>query len=392
MPPSPRVLSVWKRLVFACVPVLVTIALVELLFRGLVQPQREDPALRWRFLQRFHPFLGIYRRPAGKRTLKGEYGTRTFTTNHLGFRGEEIDERKPDGAFRIACMGGSTTENEFVDDSETYCALLQHMLRDAARNPKVEVINAACATYSTAHSFISYSLRVCELQPDLITIYHGINDLVPGMCPGFEPDYSHFYRFYHMVGAVQTDLRLAMRTPLDGLLGWSAIYRFTKARVAERVRSRIAEPASFRVAPACRVTGAGPAVFERNLRAIIRLAKGDGTNVLLCTFPYSLRENMSPQDRQRLGGFGWYKFLTVEGVIDGLLRHNLIVRRLAKEEGCLLCDLEAVVPKDFDHFFDACHIRPKGQKLAAQALCKSILAAKLIPARADMHENSRPKR
>lgn len=373
-------------------PLLAVLALAELSFRAFVSCGHEDPSLRWRYLQRFHPFLGIYRRPSGKKVLRDQHGSRTFTTNRLGFRGEEVCERKPDGVYRIACLGGSTTENEFVDDSATYCAILQTLLSNAVRTPKVEVVNAGCATYSTAHSFINYALRVCDLEPDLVTIYHGINDLVPGMCPGFETDYAHFYRFYHLVGAAQTDLALGIRTPLDSMLGWSAAYRFAKGRLARRVRSQIAEPESFRVAPASRVSGPGPEVFERNLRALIRLAQGDGAKVLLCTFPYALRGNMSPQDFRHLGEFGWYKFLTVEGVIDGLVRHNVIVRQLAEDEHCLLCDLEAVVPKDFEHFFDACHMSPNGQALAAEALSRTILAAKAIPARADMHGNSRPRR
>ena len=372
-------LPLWKKLLFASLPALVVLAAIEVACRAT---ERHDPpqlVRRWRFLQRFHPFMGIYRRPSGRKVLDDAYGRRTFTTNKLGLRGDDIVEWKTPGVYRICCLGGSTTENEFVDDRDTYCAKLQCLLRERTGRARLEVVNAGCATYSTAHSFINYALRICDLKPDLVTIYHGINDLVPGMCPEFRPDYSHFYGFYHKVGALETDLELTVRTPFDPLLDWSAAYRLCQRRLAQRERSRFREPAYFATRPASRVSGPGPAAFERNVRATIRLARADGAKVLLCTFPYSLRHDMPRRDRNRWGQFGWSKFLTIDGVIDGLQRHNVILTQVARQEHTLLCDLERVVPKDTEHFFDSCHLTPKGQEVAAQALAKTILAAGLVP-------------
>jgi len=376
--PRRRRFPFWKKLIFAALPLIALFLLVEGACRALVRPESEDLALRWRYLQRFHPFLGIHRRPSGRKVLDDRYGRRTFTTNSLGLRGEEVETRKPEGVFRICCLGGSTTENEFVDDRETYCALLQGLLRRQTASAQIEVVNAGCATYCTAHTLINYALRICELDADLITIYHGINDLVPGTCPGFTSDYSHFYRFYHTVAATQTDLHPIVSPEFDPILDWSATYRFCKRQFTRRARSQIQEPKVFRTPPKSRVSGPGPPTFERNLRAIVRLAQSHGAKVLLCTFPYSLRENLSSAERGNLGGFGWFKFLTIEGVIDGLQRHNVIIERLANEEGALQCDLDRAVPRDFDHFFDACHLRPKGQRIVAEELCSTILGAKLV--------------
>ncbi len=377
-PPAKRRFPLWKKLAFATVPLIAVLALVELGFRLFAPGEQEDITKRWRFLQEFHPFLGIDRRPQGRKVLDDEHGKRTFTVNNIGFRGQDVQARKPAGVFRIACLGGSTTENEFVDDSQTYCAILQRLLREQTGRRDVEVVNAGCATYSTAHSFINYALRVSDLQPDLVTIYHGINDLVPGMCPGFRSDYRNFYRFYHLVGALQTDLELRIETPLDRVLRWSVAYRFCTRAVARSMVSQVREPRSFKVQPANRVTGEGPRIFERNLRAIITLAQANGSRVLLCTFPYVLRPDMTPAERGRLGGYGWFKFLTVRGVIDGLQRHNVIIERLAKEKGTLLADLATAVPKDFEHFFDSCHMTPEGQAVAARELTRVIMQSEVI--------------
>ncbi len=381
-PPQPqRRAALWKKLALAAGSTLACLAALEIGVRLLNPRPAEDVTRRWRFLQEFHPFLGIDRRPGSRKVLDDRYGRRAFTVNRLGFRGEEIAAKKPPGVFRIACLGGSTTENEFVDDSQTWCAVLQRLLRRRAGDDRIEVVNAGCATYTTAHSFINYALRVSDLKPDVVVIYHAINDLVPESCPGFTPDYRTFYRFYHLVGALQTDLHLEMETPLDPVLGWSALYRFVKREWARAVVGRFREPAAFHVRPADRLPPERSLVFERNLRAILRLVKADRARALLCTFPSVLRPDLSAADRARLGGYGWFKFLTVEGVYDGLQRHNAVIERLAREEGALLADLDAAAPKDFEHFFDACHMTPRGQRIVAETIARALWRAGLPPRR-----------
>jgi len=373
-------MRLWKKLVFALVPLLVCLAAAELVCRILTPVEPEQRALGWRYLQQFHPFLGITRRPNGVKTLDDRYGKRTFTTNRWGYRGPEFKAKKPQGGWRMVCLGGSTTENEFVDDSKTYTVLLQGLLRERTGNANIEVVNAGCATYSTAHSLINYALHASDIDADLVSVYHGINDLVPGMCPGFVPDYAHFYRGYHLATALDTDLQFTLDTPLDSAFGWSALFRLCRKNMTVWLKPRPVNPERVPTRRASRVSGPGPAVFERNLRAIVRLAKANDARVLLCTFPSSLRPGMAQEELRHLGfwTYGWFTFLDVNGVMDGLHRHNAIVQRVAKEDDALLADLAAAVPRDFDHFFDSCHMTPKGQRVAAEALAKIILQAGLI--------------
>src|SRR5262249_515888 len=73
--------------------------------------------------------------------LGGTSETARFTVNSRGFRGSE----PPSNAIRILCIGGSTTECLYLDDSVAWPELLmEHLNRDPARLP-VHVENAGMA-------------------------------------------------------------------------------------------------------------------------------------------------------------------------------------------------------------------------------------------------------
>ncbi len=86
---------------------------------------------------------------------------------------------KPPAVYRIACLGGSTTYGDGVDDWRlTYPALLQDSLR-AWGVSEVEVVNAGVPGYSSYESVINLEFRVLDLHPDLVFFYEAINDVYP---------------------------------------------------------------------------------------------------------------------------------------------------------------------------------------------------------------------
>ncbi len=96
--------------------------------------------------------------------------------NRAGFRGPEIEIDKPDDVFRIVAMGGSTTYGHQLAVDETWPARLEVILREDYGYENVEVINAGGPGYSSTHSLINFLLRVVELDPDMVFVYHAVND------------------------------------------------------------------------------------------------------------------------------------------------------------------------------------------------------------------------
>lgn len=121
-----------------------------------------------------HPFLGYALRPGYSAEEPQQR-----SINSWGFRGPEVTREKPDGVYRIVCLGGSSTYGHTPSsDATTWPARLQHWLNDAvAESPRpVEVLNAGCSGYSTVESTANLALRMLDFDPDLVIVYHTIND------------------------------------------------------------------------------------------------------------------------------------------------------------------------------------------------------------------------
>ena len=106
------------------------------------------------------------------------YMTATVTTNGLGLRGAEIKPKRQD-EFRILSLGESTSFGLFVNDDETYAAVLQRQLNDRLETDRFNVINAGIGAYTSFQSLTYLTLRGLDLEPDLVLFYHEYNDYLP---------------------------------------------------------------------------------------------------------------------------------------------------------------------------------------------------------------------
>lgn len=133
-----------------------------------------------------HPYC-LYRKLPG---VSGRY-----PSNRLGYAGiREYAVEKPANTVRVFVVGGSTAEDhdpEFGPDS-SWPAQLEDILRERHPDVNIEVINAGLSGYSSAESLSDFIFRGLELKPDILLVYHSVNDaLTIQMADGFRPDYSH---------------------------------------------------------------------------------------------------------------------------------------------------------------------------------------------------------
>jgi hypothetical protein len=107
---------------------------------------------------------------------RGEF---TFRTNNLGLRRDTPSSiEKPKGTRRILVLGDSQTDG-YVDNPETFAALLESALATSPGTAAVEVFNAGVVGYSPAQEYLWYQQRGSVLRPDVVVlvVYPG-NDLV----------------------------------------------------------------------------------------------------------------------------------------------------------------------------------------------------------------------
>src|SRR5690606_16916383 len=122
-----------------------------------------------------HPYLAYSLTP-GYRSWKNAPSQASH--NSLGFRGPETTWEKPEGVYRIACLGGSSTYGHTpTSDATTWPARLGVHLSQRYPERRIEVINAGTSGYSTFESIVNLAFRVSQLEPDLVIVYHSINDM-----------------------------------------------------------------------------------------------------------------------------------------------------------------------------------------------------------------------
>jgi lysophospholipase L1-like esterase len=287
--------------------------------------------------------------------------------NRLGYRGPDIQIPKPDGIFRIVALGGSTTYGFFLDSTETYPAQLQQVLRDDYGYTNVEVINAGVPFYSTWDSLVNLAFRVLELQPDLVIVYHAINDVY---ARNVEPDcYSGMNPMRGL-------------SPIAGIwvggthqLSRSVLYRYITINMGWRPDPNSLERAGIHSAGVPCSSGQGisfedalkanpPTYFERNLRNIVAIARANNVQVMLSSWAYFTGSDIMKD--------------YMKSAADEM---NVIIARLADELDVPYYDLMGHMPYNPDYWeWSGYHQSPACTHYQAQQYAAFLIDQGMLPA------------
>ena len=118
----------------------------------------------------YEPYTAIALRPNYEFRINNFY----YHINSLGFRSKELIEPKPPEVFRVFILGGSTVEGG-LNDRWTIDTYLGQELKKYYQG--VEVINAGIVGYTSQEELALLQTKILDLQPDLVVIFDGRNDL-----------------------------------------------------------------------------------------------------------------------------------------------------------------------------------------------------------------------
>ncbi len=297
-----------------------------------------------------------------------------FSTNNLGFRGDDLVRPKPVDELRIFTIGGSTMECIVLDDSRDPSRLLQDTLDEMSEGRQVRVYNAGKSGDRSYDHLAMVTQRIAHLQPDVLVVFAGVNDLMAGL---FGVDYLHL-----------EPRQIARADLLKFLAGESQLYRraHTAARRFRRRTAReIQETIAFETNYAEKVTlqqsfpaiEAPPRVdlgsYATNLRSIVAVGRAAGARVVLMTQASTWNSTVDPEASRwhwmRLRQDGVYR----EDLMDAALEsYNDVMRGLAATENVEIVDLAATMSKSLEWFYDDVHFNDAGARAAAAALAAQL--------------------
>lgn len=326
-----------------------------------------------------HRYLGYYPTPNYENTEK------TNRHNSLGYRGDEIVLPKPQDAFRIVCIGGSTTYTISTDYRKAYPALLEAQLTESGYN-NVEVVNAGVPGWTTWESMINFQLRVLELEPDMIIVYHAFNDIYsrfvwpPEAFRGDNSGYRiprerppDFVNYSCLVRIFAVRLGLAQPAMAMAYLDTRAKTYFAHAYFAQKWNGSYPNGIFRRIPPNRMMGENGLKYYRRNLENLISIALSRGIKLVLATFAYTTEFE---DTIQRLD----------EAFRSGIDEANMELKSIAGDMGVFLFDFAELFPPDKQYFADSSHVNEQGVLLKARLFAEFIRENNLIPSQSDMRQ------
>jgi lysophospholipase L1-like esterase len=359
---------------------------------GHYRPKRPVPV----YMQP-NPFLSSALRPGSDTRPTADARVRV---NRLGFRGDEIAVRKPDGVFRIVALGGSTTfgyHNSIPSNDETWPTKLERALARRLPGRKIEVVNAGVPGYTLRNSLINFVSRVTWLEPDLVIVYHGVND-------------ASAFRSREQIARSVIDADIT-RTHAIGLLERTLAhsYVFLDARYRIRkIRRRLAAAPTAEAGSDVATAAPSPDeplpatldAYERNLRNLVLTARAAGTDVVLvrqalmpvpdCTSEPDPAGADAAALRARicLQLATYYPHLGAKGLARTFDAFAAIQRDLAHEFDLVWIDADAAVPDTPEYHSDLCHFHPAGTTRVAEAIADGLTARIVASTRSERQQQS----
>ena len=216
---------------------------------------------------------------------------------------DDLAAGDPAAELRIAVLGGSTTEDDWLAPEDRYPERLGSLFAAAQPQLQPRVFNSGKAWWTTKHTLTHYVTYVRRWNPDIVIVMHAMNDLYRSFSPPafalgeYNDSWSHFYG-PSINGA---------RPPSFARFLFGDIFRLMYLHWYGDWRIREVDY------PVDRYHSLPQ--FERNLRTLVDLVRNDGAEVVLLTQPSLYKDQVSDAER-RVIRFGEEFCMTPTGLFS----------------------------------------------------------------------------
>ena len=313
--------------------------------------------------------------------LPGVRPHNVFTTNNMGYRGDYLHTPKPTNEFRIFMVGGSTTECLYLDDSDSINTVLQNELQThLPKSLNIKVYNAGKSGDATPEHISMIAHRIIHLEPDMIILFSGINDLSRSIV---NYDYLHYVETtpnskYTLLRFLATEFQIPRR--MYYVLKHIAP---TERQILEVITGKTNFHPKIELRKSVPISKSRPrtdvATYARNLVTIVGLGKAHEIQLVFITQASTWNSSIDSEAKN------WHWMLYRRGVTyreefmnEALEAMNDAMRQVAIQHRVPRYDLSILIPKSVKYFYDDAHFNVEGAKWAGEGLASYIVAKNLI--------------
>ena len=345
-----------------------------------------DPPQRWVL----PPNYLAYYTPTPGGTPGVQLGQHRFITNEVGLRSDPVPH---DNRRIIYVMGGSTSIDVWLDQSDAWPAVLQNLLNARPGKRPSWVANISKWGLSSINHIMHFNDVVPYLpKPDIVVVLDGVNDMqralktnFPGdITPEFEEQIAYQYippaggfwthfGYYRLYKRVQEIVHKLDTGPLLG--GGADLYLPLR-----QCRQQIAPDHLVTAYPDIKN---GLEAFRGNLNQIVDRSEAMGAHVILATQPSIWQKDMPPETAKLLlsGAIGFFSswencndahYYAPETLESALHQFNKVTMSVCRERSVTCVDLENLIPKSADYYFDDMHYTERGAHLVARYVADAV--------------------
>jgi len=273
--------------------------------------------------------------------------------NSMGFRDDEIFEKRKDKEIRILVLGDSITWGDYIQADEVYVERIEHYLRETANDKTIEVINAGVEDIGLKEEIDIFEEKGLSIEPDVVIIAFYLNDSRPPW--GFLGELGRYGFLRRHSVLAQTIYRQLV---LKKWVGNKGTDRFRWLGMAEKLPWQKDRQAFLQLASLAEYDWGSSwkeeswEIIERELARLKAHQEEQGFKVAIVTFPVS--------------------YQVYAEFIEAAPQLNM--QKIAQKMDFAFLDLLPLLREhsDMNLFYDQCHPRPKANDIIGRRIAEFL--------------------
>lgn len=312
--------------------------------------------------------------------IPGITGRQKITTDEKGFRVTRAVNYDSDATYRIFAIGGSTTDQTFLDDHATWTHLLQEKLAKTTEMD-IEVVNAGITGLRLQHHV--WTLRnILDLHPDLVLFLVGINDWTLQVREAFA-EYGRAAKMKNKKTTLRTKV-LVFRNKLllkntafgkfmcavyDALPGRGEVIHVEYGDTYAKERGSLERRPVFSYHP----EKVRPQ-YVQELNEISTICHENDIECLFITQPTGYQESADDEYKKCFWMTPFYEDYTLdfESMVYIADLYNEYLIDFSRQHGHFWCDAASELEPSFENFYDECHFNTQGARNMSAVVARCV--------------------